>query len=144
MSSERPDVLQAQFVAFALLASPWVQALILGILTATGSLSPEGFAPELAIPRSVGMAAVLVVAAVPVMAGFLVRQAMLARLRPNADISGRMPIVVVSLALAEAGSVLGLVYALLTGHLLGGFLAMGVAFVGGLLFFPSRAWLEGR
>jgi hypothetical protein len=143
MPQSRPEVLQTQIIAVALLASPLIHAIILGLLTATGALPAEGLSPELGIPRDMGMIAVLLLAAAPVMAGFMLRRFMLAQLSPESGLPGRTRIVIVSLALAEAGGVIGLLYGLLTGHLAGGFLAIGVAFVGGLLFFPSRAWLEG-
>lgn len=144
MADIQRGLLQTQIIAMALLASPAIHAVILGLLAATGALPAEGLSPELGMPRDVGMMLVLVLAAAPVMAGFMARRVMLAQLGPESGLPGRTRIVVVSLALAEAGGVIGLVYGLLTGHLAGGFLAMGVAFVGGLLFFPSRAWLEGR
>jgi len=63
-------------------------------------------------------------------------------LSANSTLSDRFRIVIVTMSIADAAGVMGLVYALLSGTLGYAFLLWSCALAGCILHFPTRAWLE--
>ena len=55
-----------------------------------------------------------------------------------------MRTMMICMAIAEQGGVLGIVYFLLSGRLPEALVTFAIAFVGSALLFPTRDWLTGE
>lgn len=134
---------QVQIVAGAIMASVIVHAVV-GVWLTRGGVLPEGGLMN-ADENTLGLIGLVLVAAGAGAAtlSFLVRRLLVQRLQnEGATLQSILQAVIVSLAMAEAPGVMGLVLALLTGGLLLPAVLWGISFGVSLFHFPTRAWIE--
>ena len=137
------QILQAQIVAVAIIASPLIYTVVCVLLQQFSMPPGEGFvfkssevSPLIGVACA-GLGVFLVVAAF-YMRSFLERQ------NANPSLEGRMRTMMICMAIAEQGGVLGIVYFLLSGRLPEALVTFAIAFVGSALLFPTRDWLTGE
>lgn len=135
-----PTVLSAQIVALALAASPLIYLIVIFALKT--ALPPEDLAGMRVATEYVKemIAGFLCLGVIAALAALKLRSLLGAQ--DNGSITAKMRAVVVSMAIAEVGGVLGLVLFILTGRLMEACILLVLSLASMLLLIPSRAWLE--
>jgi len=133
---------QVQLIAVAVCFSNVIYAVVL-VLLRLSSMPEGGFLGEDA-PPTLLLGPVLLIAGVTLVAvSFLVRRAITpAVFRGGADLAAKTRLILISMAIADAAGVLGLVMGLVTGDLAWALTLCAVGLAGAILHFPTRVWLE--
>lgn len=139
-----PTNAQVQITAAAVLASPVVYAVIGQLLIAAEAMPEEGYA-ALPDPAAQGLAfAAIVFSGLLAFAGKPLRDLLEAKLQEQTGepIRKKMTAMLIAMAAADGGAVLGLIVLLVTGQAVLAYVAMGFSFAGMARIFPTKAWLE--
>ncbi len=140
--SQPVSVPQAQVVAAAIAAAPVVYFIVCLLLDQLVLEEPGGFIGMTGVPSGVLFGFGLITACGMALVAPRMRDAIIAQSGKSLEIKIRA--VILSMGLAETGAVFGLLYFLLTGNFILSLIPMAIAFVGTLLLFPSRRWLQER
>ncbi len=126
----------ARLVCGAILLNAAAMAVAGVLVVRLGFCPKTGLAPEVAgVLIPLGLAGTL--------ASFPVRWLMLGRLGETGDSTARLRVAIAAMTLAEAGSIAGLAFALLTETLAASYLLWSVSLAACILHYPRAAWLTG-
>ena len=130
-----------QLVCAAVAVAPLIYMVVLTVLKFSGTL-PDGGMGDISSEAATPLSLALLFGGFVASSSSLVLKKIILRGQGTDSPEGRFKAVLVSMAIAESGAVMGLVLTLLTGDLLYGGLLCGLSFAVTCFHFPSRYWLE--
>ncbi len=138
---DKGEIIRIQLVAAAVIAAPVIYAIVSYLQVHFVMEEGKGFILESGHFGFMGPVVGVALSFAFVALTFPFRR-MLIQTIPITSIDAATRVMLLSLAVAGAGGIVGLVYVLLTGEWLNGVIMMSLSFWGMCLFFPTRRWLE--
>jgi hypothetical protein len=136
------SIMQARIIALAIALNPLVYALVSFLLKQFVIEGEGGFVTDGAGAGFLLFPAGMLISAVSIPGAFYLRRRLGAA--AAGSIQEKLRVVILSMTLAQAGAVFGLVLFLVTGRLPEGILLMGLGLAASIRLFPGRAWLEKK
>jgi F0F1-type ATP synthase membrane subunit c/vacuolar-type H+-ATPase subunit K len=139
---QQVSVSSAQFIASAMLLTPWILAGVATYLVTVGGMENGALAPGSTTGLLKTILLFLGIGMIPVSYAF--RRILAGNASQSRDMARAFSISFISMGIAESAAVFGFIIAILTGDLMIAGILWGIGFAGMLFHWPTRRWLEGR